>query len=186
MPNKRVPKSATASPNQAIMPTEPAVEKPQAVFGKDALPAGYSDERIQAAQDIAALVGDIGDEWYGQISTTDPFYEVARPYIEKYPEKHFRFLSDPHCLRRTTRGYQPVYDKRGRAVECAGQRLAWIPRAEFERRNALRADKATSALSTAKENYAEHERRAMKDSAGAIEILPDESERFVGSRRVAV
>lgn len=155
-------------------------------------PASFVAGEQTGAPGAAAVLADtadayvVEDEWYGTISQGDPFYEVARPYIEANPDKHFRFLSDPHCLKRTTRGYQPVYDKNKRTVECAGSRLAWIPRAEYERRRRAQEERTMSAIKTSKENYGEAEQRAAKDSAGAIEILPDEGERFVGNRRVAV
>ncbi|MGA9769167.1 MAG: hypothetical protein WBV94_09010 [Blastocatellia bacterium] len=154
-------------------------------YDAEALPSHYSKETIEEKQANAALVGEIVDEWYGQISSGDPFYEAAKPYIDKYPDKYFRWLSDPHCQRRTDRGYQRVYDAKGRLVQCARLWLGWIPRWEYERREKERADRATSALAVSKDTYKEAQRRAAKDSDGGIEILPDEDERIVGNRRVA-
>jgi hypothetical protein len=147
---------------------------------------------VQATEKTAAPLPDtddvkvIEDQWYGEISSGDPFYEAARPYIEANPDKHFRWLSDPHCQRRTKRGYQDVYDKQGRIVECAGQRLGWIPRHEYERRQRAQEARTMSVLKTSRETHQEAERKAARDSGGAIEILPDEGERFVGNRRVAL
>ena len=178
MARKKVP--------QNLEPETAPAANAKAGFDSAAAPAAYQDETLEAKAANAARTGVIEDEWYGEISSGDPFYEIARPYIEANPDKHFRWLSDPHCQRRTKRGYQDVYDKTGKVVECAGSRLGWIPRHEYERREKARADRATSALKISKETYQEAENKALRDSGGSISMLPHEDERFVGNRRVSV
>ena len=45
-----------------------------------------------------------------------PQDEIAQPYVDANPDRAFRWLSPQHVEKRGMRGYQPVYDDKGKKV----------------------------------------------------------------------
>jgi hypothetical protein len=136
----------------------------------------YSTENLEARQqafeDSGAAAFVIKDEWHGRIQESNPFEEVAAPYVKANPHLHFRFISEAHSKRRTTRGYVPVKDKdTGAEVIVGRQKLSYIPQEVHEIRKSAIEQRTAEMRRAAEENMTEQMAKFERESKGAIKTV---------------
>jgi hypothetical protein len=163
----------------------------EAMFGEKAGVSVYSEEVTRARQakfeEKTSGIHVISDEWHGQLETGNPFDDTAQPFKEANPDKHFRYLSVRESVAKTRgkRGYQEIRDENGKAVDCAGMRLCWIPKEVHQQRERKKLAAATSALTNSMQTLQEAGDRASVESGGAISAIRDKSHdsAFDGAQR---
>jgi hypothetical protein len=155
---------------------------------KDPLPATYDMDALKAQQQAYEEQSNayvITHEWDQHLETGDPFEDAAKRFKDANPHLEFRFLSDRVNAKRGKRGYVEVEDPQtGKSVVVGGLTLAAIPKDIFKARSEAKYKEATQNIDASSDRLKEQERRAVHDSKGAIEILPDEDMTHEGRRRI--
>ena len=160
---KRPSKTAKAAPGTAAF-------NEQAAPGLT-VPVAYTDEGA-AARAEGKLLATPGvrvtkDSWY---KTIEAGYNPVNEAVEKFREPGFTYrgLSEIVCEKKGLRGWEPVYDKDGKAVTVGDVRLARMPQDEAAARNRHYRKIGNETLQGVTEQHVELSARASRDSGGAI------------------
>ena len=135
------------------------------------VPVAYTDEGV-AARSEGKLQATPGvkitkDSWY---KTLEAGYNPVQEAIAQYKEPGYAYrgISEMVCEKRGMRGWEPVYDKNGKAIMAGDVRLARMPQDEADARNRHFRKIGNESIQGVTEQHAELSAKASRDSNGAI------------------